>query len=295
MRHTMENEAIAVTVDSLGAELVSVVDRATGAEMIWEGRKDVWPRHAPILFPYCGKLRNGQYTLDGQTYTGGQHGFGRDVEHSFQGTEGNAMRFVLRANEATLAKFPRDFALESTFTLEGRTLCQTITVTNTGDRELRFGFGFHPGFTLPFDETHVTEDYEFRFDAPQTPVVIETDPSVGLVTGNTRVLMTDSAAIPMDDRMFDHDSICMSRLTAKTLSVVEKDTGRRIDVDLEGFPYTLIWSAVGNPQLHFVCIEPWHSLPDTVTASGDWNEKPCAAALAPGEVWRTCLKMTFQR
>ncbi len=295
MRHTIENEFLTVTVDSLGAELVSVVDKATGAEMIWNGQKDVWPRRAPILFPYCGKLKDGQYTLDGNTYPGGQHGFGRDFEHQFLGGENGVMRFVLRSGPETYAKLPRDFALESTFTLTGRTLRQTLAVTNTGDKELRFGIGYHPGFALPFDDKHTTADYELRFDVPQTPVVIETGATSGLVTGHTRVLMENSALIPMDDRMFDNDSICMSQLTAKTLSLVEKDTGRSITVGLEGYPYTLIWSAPGNPELHFLCIEPWHSLPDTETASGDWNEKPCAAALAPGESWHTDLDMTFAR
>lgn len=106
MRHTIENEFLTVTVDTKGAELVSVVDKATGAEMMWDGQKDVWPRRAPILFPYCGKLNGGHYTLDGQTYEGGQHGFGRDFEHEFVGAENGAMRFVLRANEETRKSCP---------------------------------------------------------------------------------------------------------------------------------------------------------------------------------------------
>lgn len=199
MRHTIENEFLTVTVETKGAELVSVVDKATGAEMMWDGQKDVWPRRAPILFPYCGKLSGGHYTLDGQTWEGGQHGFGRDFEHEFVGAENGAMRFVLRANEETRKKLPRDFALESAFVLDGRTLRQTITVTNTGDRELRFGFGFHPGFALPFDDKHTTADYELRFDAPQTPVVIETGATSGLVTGETRVMMENSDVIALDD------------------------------------------------------------------------------------------------
>lgn len=295
MRYTIENEALSVTVDSKGAELVSVVNKATGAEMMWDGQKEVWSRHAPILFPYCGRLKDGQYTLDGQRYEGGPHGFARDLEHTFLGAEGNRMGFVLRSDERTLARFPRPFALESVFTLEGNTLRQTITVTNLGTEELRFGLGFHPAFALPFDDAHTTADYEFRFDTPQTPVVIETGASTGLVTGETRVLMEKSAVIPMEDRMFDHDSICLSQLSAKELSVVEKDTGRKVTVALEGFPYTLLWSAPGNPALHFVCIEPWHSLPDRADASGAWSEKPCAAVLGPGECWSTELKLTFAR
>ena len=125
MQHTIENEFLTVTVESKGAELVSVVDKATGAEMMWDGQKDVWPRRAPILFPYCGKLSGGRYTLDDETYEGGQHGFGRDLEHEFVGAENGVMRFVLRSNEETRKKLPRDFALESTFTLTGRTLRQT--------------------------------------------------------------------------------------------------------------------------------------------------------------------------
>ena len=53
MRYTLENEFLDVQAESLGAELVSVVDKATGAEMLWHGDPKVWPRQAPILFPYC--------------------------------------------------------------------------------------------------------------------------------------------------------------------------------------------------------------------------------------------------
>lgn len=295
MRYTIENEFLSVTADTHGAELVSVVDKATGAEMIWGADKAVWGRHAPILFPYCGKLRDGHYELDGTTYEGSAHGFARDLEHEFVSAENGVMRFVLRSGEETRAKLPREFELESTFTLTGRTLRQTLTVTNKDEKELRFGIGYHPAFALPFDDKHTTEDYELRFDAPQTPVVIETSLTTGLVTGETRVLMENSDAIPMDDRMFDNDSICMSKLNAKTLSIVEKDTGRKITVGVEGYPYTLIWSAPGNPELHFVCIEPWHSLPDTAQTEGHWNEKNCAAVLAQGESWHTDLDMTFER
>ena len=297
MRYHVENEFLIATVESLGAEPVSVVDKATGAELLWNRDPAVWPRQAPILFPNAGRMKNGSYTLDGKTYTGYQHGFARDLEHEFLGVEGSSMQFVLRSSAETLEKFPREFELTSVFTLTGRTLRHTLAVKNTGNAELRFGIGYHPGFALPFDDQHTTADYELRFDAPQTPVVIETGTGdiAGLVTGNTRVLMENSAVIPMDDRMFDNDSICMSGLTAKTLSLVEKDTGRRVTVGLEGSPYTLIWSMPGNPTLKFLCIEPWHSLPDPANATGDWNDKPCAAALAPGEGWHTDLDMTFDR
>ena len=51
MRYTIENEFIRLTIDSLGAEMVSAVDRATGSEMIWCADPAVWNRHSPILLP----------------------------------------------------------------------------------------------------------------------------------------------------------------------------------------------------------------------------------------------------
>lgn len=295
MRHTIENEFLAVTVDTLGAELVSVVDKATGAEMLWSGDKDVWARHAPVLFPYCGRLKNGEYTLDGQTYQGGAHGFVRDMEHELLQAQDGVMRLELRSGEQTRNKFPRAFVFQTTFSLMGHTLRHSVQVTNLDEQQLRFGFGYHPAFAIPFDNAHTTEDYELRFDTPQTPVEIKTGTTSGLVTGKTKVVMENSAVIPLHDRMFDEDSICLSELTAKELSIVEKDSGRRVTVKIEGYPYTLLWSAPGNPTLHFLCIEPWHSLPDAETADGDWNHKPCAAELAPGQSWKTDLDMTFQR
>ena len=53
------------------------------------------------------------------------------------------MRFCLRSSADTLARFPREFELTSSFCLRGRTLRHTLAVKNTGEKELRFGIGYH--------------------------------------------------------------------------------------------------------------------------------------------------------
>lgn len=68
---------------------------------------------------------------------------------------------------------PFEFVLTSMFRLEGKTIHHTLTVENPGQEELRFGIGFHPAFNIPFDDCHTTEDYEFRFDQPESPVIID--------------------------------------------------------------------------------------------------------------------------
>ena len=60
----------------------------------------------------------------------------------------------------------------------------------------------------------------------------------------------------------------MVNLRSQHVSLVEKDTGRSVICNVEGYPYVLIWSAAKKP-LQFLCIEPWHSLPVRKTAR--WN------------------------
>ena len=65
----------------------------------------------------------------------------------------------------------------------------------------------------------------------------------------------------------------MVNLKTAHVSVVEKDTGRSVICNVEGYPTCSIWSAAKKP-LHFICIEPWHSLP------GD-GERPPGVGAAP--------------
>ena len=293
MEFTIENNFLCVRVQSRGAELCSVVKKETGEEMLWQADPAVWNRHAPILFPYCGRLKGGAFTHNGVSYEGGQHGFARDMEHALVEQSGDSVTLCLEANVLTMEKFPFAFKLFSTFRLEGVTVHHDIRVENDGGEVMPFAFGYHPAFLCPFDAAHKAEDYVLRFDTPQTPTVIETGEDDGLVTGATRVYFESETDIRLHDGMFDLDSTCFSRLTAGSLSIVEKETGRRVSVGIEGYPYVLMWSAKG--PVRYVCIEPWHGLPDARTASGIWEEKPDTVRLAPGESWSTGLAMTFAR
>ncbi len=293
MNYILENNKLILTVSSHGAEMISLVQADTGREMIWQADPEVWGRHAPLLFPYAGNLRDKKFVWQGREYAGSQHGFARDLEFQLAGKTDSCLDLVLCSNDETLKKFPFEFELHSIFTLEDHTVTHKVQVKNPGQQELRFGLGYHPGFMCPFDAQHSMEDYELRFDTAQQPVVIETDVLTGLVTGRRwEMLEKASDVIPVKAGMFDHDSICMSQLSAGTISIVEKDSGRSVTLDVQGFPYVLLWS-VANRPIPFLCVEPWHSLPDTADATGNWKDKPCAAVLQPGECWETRLPMSF--
>ena len=102
MQYSIENEFIRLTVESKGAEVYSVVNKHTGAEMLWNGDPEVWPRRAPILFPYTGKLTGGKMIAKGLEYQGPQHGFARDVEHTLVRHTDDVLEFELHADSQTL-------------------------------------------------------------------------------------------------------------------------------------------------------------------------------------------------
>ena len=292
MEYTIENEYLKLTVTTWGAQVKSVVRKCDNVEHIWQADKDVWGYHAPILFPHAGKVVGNKIIAKGQEFEATQHGFARLMEHDFVEQSKDTIVLELCSNEETLAKFPYEFRLISTFTLEADTVHHTLTVENLDEEELPFGVGYHPGFTVPFDDKHVATDYELRFSEMESPICINNLPH-GLMHGNIYYLGSNIQTIPVDERLFANDSHCMVGLKSQTLGLYERGTGRGVVCNISEFPYTLIWSKPGMPK--FVCIEPWHSLPSPENGTSDWNEKPAAAVLQPGEAWSCTLSTSFVR
>ena len=83
------------------------------------------------------------------------------------------------------------------------------------------------------------------------------------------------------------------QIKKKKVGLYEKNSSRAVIVNIESFPYCLIWSMPGEPR--FVCIEPWHSLPDESNTNFKWEEKPAAAVLQKGNAWQTTLTISFER
>ncbi len=292
MDYSIKNEYLKVTVTTYGAQLKSVIRKCDGVEHMWQADPAVWGFHAPILFPHAGKVVDGVIEAKGQTFQAPQHGFVRLMEHDFVDQTGDTIVLEICSSPETLEKFPYEFRLVSTFTLEGDTVHHTLTVENLDTEQMPFGIGYHPGFAVPFDDKHVATDYELRFSEMESPICINNQPH-GLMHGNIYYLGSNIQAIPLDERLFANDSHCMVNLRSQTLGLYERDTGRGVVCDISEFPYTLIWSKPGMPK--FVCIEPWYSLPSPENGSRKWDEKPAAAILNPGEAWSCTMSTSFVR
>ena len=292
MEYIIENEYLKVTVTTWGAQVKSVLRKCDNVEHIWQADPSVWGYHAPILFPHAGKVVDGKIIAKGKTFESPQHGFARSMEHNFVDQTADTIVLELCSNEATQATFPYEFRLVSTFTLEGDTVHHTLTVENLDEEKMPFGIGYHPAFTVPFDDKHVATDYELRFSEMESPICINNLPK-GLMHGDLYYLGNNIQSIPVDEKLFANDSHCMVGLKSETLGIYERGTGRGVVCNISEFPYTLLWSKPGMPK--FVCIEPWHSLPSPENGTSDWNEKPAAAILQPGEAWSCTLSTSFVR
>ena len=292
MEYIIENEYLKVTITSWGAQVKSVIRKCDSVEHIWNGDASVWKFHTPILFPHCGKLVDGKLEAKGKVYESSMHGFARDMEHDFVDQTEDTLVLELCSCPETLVRFPYEFRLVSTFTLENDTLHHSLTVENLDSDKLHFGIGYHPGYSVPFDDQHVATDYELRFSETESPICLNCLPT-GLVQKDHYSLPANINALPIDEQLFANDSHCMVNLKSATLGIYEKGTGRAVVCNIAEFPYVLIWSKPGMPK--FVCIEPWHSLPSAEGGSIKWEEKPAAAILNPGEAWSCTLSTSFVR
>ena len=163
MDYQLKNNFLTVTLSDQGAEIQSVKDVNSGREYIWQADPKIWGRHAPVLFPVVGRLKDDQYTYDGKTYHMGQHGFARDSKFTVEEQDDKHIVFLLTSNEDTKKMYPFDFELRVTYSLVNNLLSEHFTVTNTDTKEMIFGIGGHPGFNLPTDNGLTKNDYYFKF------------------------------------------------------------------------------------------------------------------------------------
>ena len=150
MIYTIQNEFLTVQAEDLGAQLASI-RTPDGEEYLWQGDPDIWARRAPILFPFIARLREGQYDLDGQTYSISTHGFARDSLFSVVDQGPDRISFQLTDTPETRAVYPFAFSLTVTYTLEGNRLKKSHRVENRSDKDMYYELGAHDGFRAPVE------------------------------------------------------------------------------------------------------------------------------------------------
>lgn len=281
--NTISSKQLFVQVKTRGAELCSI--RGTdGTEYVWQADPAFWTRHAPVLFPIVGKLRDGRYAWNGKTFELSPHGFARDLDFSLIEQDERSLTFQLLPSAETRTCYPFEFALTITYRLNGSTLSIEYSVQNNGKEILPFSIGAHPAFNLhgPIEESFL------EFEKPET-LSARLISNKGLLTEQTVPVLDGSKILPLSKTLFDRDALIFLDAESKKITLGAKHSSRRLTVEFAGFPELGIWAKPGVP---FVCIEPWYGYADPEQPYGDITNKPGILKLAAGKTFTCTHKIT---
>ena len=281
----IENAAFSAEIDTKGAELQNLIRKIDNMDIIWHGDKSVWGNHAPLLFPYVARCLGGYFMIEGKKceYTR-NHGFARDLDHKLVEQTADGAVFELTQSADTLYRFPYAFVLRTEYKLTDKGINWKMTVKNTGDKNFRFGIGTHAAFD--FNGTNA-EDFVVEFEKKTPLTAVQVTPDCYLIAGadgNSPVTKTygeaETGFVPVTSAGYGNGHLFTNN-GSNWVGLKNKKTGSIIKIQTTGFPYVMIWqNTAGAPQ--FVCIEPWHGLPDAENTDHIWQNKTGMNEIAAG-------------
>ena len=281
MEFTIKNDMLTVRIDAHGAEMQSILG-ADGTEYLWQGDPAFWARHATNLFPHVGRLTNGQYTWQGQTYEMGPHGFARNLDYGLVEQGSDHVTLELTDSDDTRPGYPFAFSYRLIYRLDGDTLSITYRVENRGDGVMPFGLGAHPGFRVPMADGLAFTDYKVVFNEECSPRSLDLSPAAYMAGTDSDYPLTDNA-ISLRHDLFDNDAVILKDMARSVSLVTDKDP-HGVVVSFLQMPFLGLWHTP-KTEAPFLCIEPWATIPAQQDVVEDFGTKEPFFRLEPGEVY----------
>ena len=272
MLYTLENNHLKIAVETFGGELQSVFSKKTGVEYLWQGDPKYWSGRAINLFPFIGRMYDGEFTYDGVSYPTRAHGLARYFEFRLESRSANRLVMLFTENEETLREYPFRFEFRAIFELNEHILTVRYEVTNTDGRTLICSFGGHPGINIPFDGGEF-EDYYLEFSEKtnvQRQLLSESDRF--MADKAVPYELENGVKLPLRHDLFDHDAIILGN-TSRYVSIKSNTTKRSVAMRFDDFKFIGFWHP-GNTDAQFVCLEPWGSLPGIDNTRVELETKP---------------------
>lgn len=267
-----------------GAELISI--KKDDIEMMHDGI-EFWQRHAPILFPIVGQLKDGTTIIENKEYKMGQHGFARDMEFSELEKSETLHRYVLKSDLKTKEKYPYEFELYVSYIVDKNSVITKYEIVNKDNKEILFGLGGHPAFKCEYSK----EEYEIIFNKEETNIEF-LELENGLVSDKKASNILKDNKIELLKNTFRNDAIIMKNINSNKVVLCNKITKQEVlDFDFTGFPYLALWSKIDAP---FICIEPWFNTADHINSNGIFKNKENVIKLNVGETFNAQYKVTFK-
>ena len=290
---TIENEVLSVTIKKAGAEIVSVKDKASDFEFVWQADPNYWARHTPVLFPIVGGLKQGTYQYQWQNYQLPRHGFARDREFQLVEQTATSATYELRSDAQSLAVYPFEFSFKIRYELQANQVTvQYIVHNSTSDQDLYYSVGGHPAFNVVRNQAGEFEKAEVIFEPSRqvTQMALQEEGLIDLTQNQT--VTVDKIALQHE--LFKDDALIYHLDGQYALRLVDYVTGASVSLEAEQLPYLGIWSPYPK-QAPFVCLEPWAGITDVATASGEFQEKEAIQHVSAGQTQSHVYTLTFNK
>ena len=273
----IQNNELIIKVKSFGAELSSVFSTKNNIEYIWQANPNLWPRHAPHLFPIVGKLKNNSFDYLNINYQLPQHGFARDNEFICIEKTDSKLTFELTATEETLKHYPFHFSLQISYTLIGNNLITNYKIFNPNNTKLYFSVGAHPAFNCPLQTTETFEDYSLIFPTKKELVINTLND--GLIKNSTKTISLNENKLKVSKTLFDNDALVFINSQIENVSLVSNKTKHGVTMNCTNWPFFGIWTKKNSEN--FICLEPWFGIADFETSDSDFRAKTGIITLLP--------------
>lgn len=285
---TIQNEKLQLTVDTLGAQMMSLI--ADGIEYLWQGDPKYWEDRSPTLFPFIGRLTDNTCKVHGKVHSMGLHGFAAGMEFALAQQTGDKVVLSLNSNEQTRKQYPFYFQFQVIYQLVGTRLDVRFAVKNLSNETMPFGIGGHPGFRAPLTADERFEDYLLEFSHECLPDMICFTPT-GYLCGREVVYPLEGGKrIPLHHDLFDDDGIFF-RNADREVTLRSTVSGRGVRVAYPDFPCIGFWHAPKS-DAPYVCIEPWSSLPARQDVVEELTCKSDLIQLKAGKSWDSTWSIT---
>lgn len=281
--YELKNEAVAIQVNSYGAELRSLKKLDTGTEYMWQADPAFWGRTSPILFPFVGGLKNGEYRIGEKTYPMPKHGFARDMEFELVSQTEDEIWFGLNSTEETMKIYPYEFVLKLGYKLLPDGVTVLWQVENPGSEDLLFSIGGHPAFNCPLDPEKKQTEYHIYFDA-QREVVSSKIGKTGLATDERDHYPLQDGLLLITETLFDDDALVIENDQAKVVALCDENGNPYVTLTMDA-PLFGVWSP-DHKNAPFICIEPWYGRCDHEDFDGELKDREWGNVLSSGGVWK---------
>lgn len=280
MEITLTKGCVTARADSHGAELFSYIAE-DGRQVLWGGSETSWPGRSPVLFPIVGAVANNSTRICGTPYPLTQHGFARHLDYEIAEQSEDSVTFMARANEETRAAYPFEFALFITHKLTTHGFITSYRVENTGDVPMHYCIGGHTGFCCPMADGNF-EDFEISWPDKECVLLMPYSCSATPQPIKAELLFDSSSEFAVEHSLFDLGTLFLMQPQNSIITLQNPKTGIGVRMEYEGFPVLAMWSKE-FANAPFICLEPWHGMPDMDGENGVFEEKHFSIALAPGE------------